>query len=87
MLQPGTRTLGKYRDLPDSPGTLRARFFPQKQIPARCQCTHLAVRNAALQHPEATIGMDVAYAPGAEYVRGVFQTARDQVRRFRFRYP
>src|SRR2546422_9755979 len=52
-----------------------------KQIAAFDECPHLAIGDAALKHPEATIGMDVADALRSKCLRRVLETARNQLRR------
>src|SRR5467141_1628589 len=50
-----------------------------KQIAAFDECPHLAIGDAALKHPEATIGMDVAEALRSKCLRRVLETARNQL--------
>ena len=59
-------------------------LLPFKQIASLDQRTHVPVRDAAGQHPEAAIGMHVLDAFDAEFVGGPFDAARYGRRRFHF---
>lgn len=54
---------------------------PLVKVPALHKRPDLAVRHAALQHPEAAVGMDVTDPALAEHLVGVFDRPRDGVRR------
>src|SRR5437773_12038432 len=55
-----------------------------KQIPPLDQYTQLLLGHAAMEHPEAAIGMNVAQPSFAEGPHDLFDPARDQRRFFNF---
>ena len=57
---------------------------PLEQITPLVERANLGVGNAALQHPETAIGMDVLDAASAQYFFSVFNRARDLIGRFGF---
>ena len=65
-------------------GALAAPFV---EVASAHQRADLAVGDAALQHPEAAVGMDVSHAARAEHLLGALDRARDCVGATRSRSP
>src|SRR5689334_12622637 len=53
-----------------------------KQIAALDERAHFAVGDAALEHPESTVGMDIAHALRSKRLGRVLETARNELRGF-----
>src|SRR5258708_7116762 len=52
---------------------------PPEKISPLHQSAHLAIRDAPLQHPETTVGMDIPQPAGPKRLHNILNARRDQL--------
>lgn len=71
--------------LPPTRGVLVSRKRSLMKVASTHQGTDLSIRDIALEHPEATVRMDISDPFGTKHLLGPFDCARDLIRRLDFR--